>query len=227
MVRPDQDTQPAVNLPGDIRARREDDFLVHVPNSLATGRLLTLVRRFAASPNPLLLRRRRRAFYHMPPQTAQPQQFTERHVTQTLRAGSGCATLSHRHFVVPPTDITPRDFAILTRLVNCCWSLFQWGLFLAVAAALGSGRLSLFPPGRRNSPAGGTSTGRSLPPSGRARGRSTVRTGPWYRDLRPGDARTANLATPRSRYCPSMSCSWPARYAWRTWSKDSRRSNRS
>ena len=29
-----------------------------------------------------------------------------------------------------------RDFTIFTRLVNCCWSLFQWGLFLAVAAAL-------------------------------------------------------------------------------------------
>jgi hypothetical protein len=30
----------------------------------------------------------------------------------------------------------PRTASIFTRLINCCWSLFQWGLFLAVAAAL-------------------------------------------------------------------------------------------
>ncbi|HJQ80638.1 MAG TPA: AsmA-like C-terminal region-containing protein [Lacipirellulaceae bacterium] len=35
--------------------------------------------------------------------------------------------------------INPRIAAIFTRMVNTCWPLFQWGLFLTIAAALGVG----------------------------------------------------------------------------------------
>ena len=132
-----------INLPGDIRAggkmgwlywnRWVDDCLrpCRASSSFTAGICSPKLATEVASPSVVLrglrfgLTASANRTYHTPPQIAQTRQ-----IEVLVRLHQANDRTAHQ------LPLPPRTAAIFTRLVNFCWVIFQWGLFLAVAAAL-------------------------------------------------------------------------------------------